>query len=274
MRNLRRAGLPDDVDALVVSVEEAPVVPSLGEAAESAGERAVSIVEHVDRHVNESLTTARFNAEEARGLLSVYFPKWRASAAPINGRPATELIDKAREWSADLIVVGSQGRSGVGRFILGSVSLEVALESPVSVRIGRQGIDQYSQRPLRIIVGVDGLPGSEETIAQVLKREWPEGSELRVIAVDDGTSPIKMSGDETDSSKTDEMNTVAGTRGLKVTAEIRKGDPAEVLLDVADEWEADGIFVAGSFGNASEDLRSSVATRLAIKAKCSIEIVR
>lgn len=47
------------------------------------------------------------------------------------------IVDEAKRWGADLIVVGSHGRGSVGRFFLGSVSLVVAAHAPCSVEIVR-----------------------------------------------------------------------------------------------------------------------------------------
>jgi nucleotide-binding universal stress UspA family protein len=55
----------------------------------------------------------------------------------LHGRPKAAILDEAREWGADLIVVGSHGVSGVERFLLGSVSLAVAAHSGCSVEIVR-----------------------------------------------------------------------------------------------------------------------------------------
>jgi nucleotide-binding universal stress UspA family protein len=49
----------------------------------------------------------------------------------------TEIIDIAAEWQADLIIVGSHGRKGVERFLLGSVSEFVARYARCSVEIVR-----------------------------------------------------------------------------------------------------------------------------------------
>jgi nucleotide-binding universal stress UspA family protein len=54
------------------------------------------------------------------------------------GDPASEIVDEAREWSADLIVVGSHGYTGVKRFILGSVALSVVSHAPCSVEVVRR----------------------------------------------------------------------------------------------------------------------------------------
>ncbi|MBI2186260.1 MAG: universal stress protein [Acidobacteria bacterium] len=37
-----------------------------------------------------------------------------------DGKPAEEVVVSAREWQADLIVIGTHGRSGVSRVVLGS----------------------------------------------------------------------------------------------------------------------------------------------------------
>jgi nucleotide-binding universal stress UspA family protein len=47
------------------------------------------------------------------------------------------IVDAATEWPADLIVLGSHGRKGMDRFLLGSVSDSVMRRAPCSVQIVR-----------------------------------------------------------------------------------------------------------------------------------------
>ena len=54
------------------------------------------------------------------------------------GRPAEIIIETANKWKADLIVVGSHGRSFWGRIALGSVSDAVTHHAPCSVLIVRK----------------------------------------------------------------------------------------------------------------------------------------
>ena len=51
-----------------------------------------------------------------------------------------KIIDAAEEWGADLIVVGSHGRSGIPRFLLGSVAEFVARNAKCSVEIVRTSV--------------------------------------------------------------------------------------------------------------------------------------
>jgi nucleotide-binding universal stress UspA family protein len=53
------------------------------------------------------------------------------------GDPKSEIIDKASRWGADLIILGSHGRKGLDRFLIGSVSDAVARHAPCSVEIVR-----------------------------------------------------------------------------------------------------------------------------------------
>jgi nucleotide-binding universal stress UspA family protein len=55
----------------------------------------------------------------------------------LEGSPAEKILDAAEEWQADLIVVGSHGRSGIARFVMGSVSQSVAAHAKCSVTIAR-----------------------------------------------------------------------------------------------------------------------------------------
>jgi nucleotide-binding universal stress UspA family protein len=57
--------------------------------------------------------------------------------AIVDGDPKVVIIEEAEHWEADLIVVGCHGYGPVKRFLLGSVSLAVALHAPCSVEIVR-----------------------------------------------------------------------------------------------------------------------------------------
>jgi nucleotide-binding universal stress UspA family protein len=54
-----------------------------------------------------------------------------------SGHVRSILVEAARKWRADLIVVGSRGRKGLERILLGSVSDYVARHAPCSVQIVR-----------------------------------------------------------------------------------------------------------------------------------------
>ncbi|PSP97722.1 universal stress protein UspA [Halobacteriales archaeon QS_5_70_17] len=56
-------------------------------------------------------------------------------AAVVEGRPADAIVEVAEERGADTIVMGSRGRTGVSRVVLGSVAGTVVQNSPVPVTV-------------------------------------------------------------------------------------------------------------------------------------------
>jgi nucleotide-binding universal stress UspA family protein len=63
--------------------------------------------------------------------------KLRIEMAVADGSPKAEIVEEAKRWGADLILIGSHGYGGVKRFMLGSVSQAVATHAPCSVEIVR-----------------------------------------------------------------------------------------------------------------------------------------
>ena len=59
------------------------------------------------------------------------------SLSVLPDRPTAIILREAAEWGADLIVLGSHGRHGVDRFLLGSVSEAVATHAHCSVEVIR-----------------------------------------------------------------------------------------------------------------------------------------
>jgi nucleotide-binding universal stress UspA family protein len=52
-----------------------------------------------------------------------------------DGNPAHRLVETAVNWDADLIVIGTHGRSGLGSLLVGSVARAVLYHAPCSVLI-------------------------------------------------------------------------------------------------------------------------------------------
>jgi len=62
-----------------------------------------------------------------------------AEARIVNGDAREELIELARRERSDLIVVGSHGRTGLTKLVLGSVSSHVVTHAPCTVVVVKQG---------------------------------------------------------------------------------------------------------------------------------------
>ena len=293
--DLRRAGLPRQASALIVSVGEA-AMPAASSIIDVAGaptsSRVMSAVAQAEAESEQSLQEAKALAAGAGERVKSYFPDWNVEVEGLVGWPATELINRADGWNADLVVVGSQGRSALGRMVLGSVSKKVVTDSHHSVRVVRGPIQKTNGKPPRVMIGVDGSTEAEHAVRSVGMRTWPAGTELRVIAVDDGTSPARISRilptaaamiRNSNEKVAEESRLMAEWAekeltaiGLQVSIAIEKGNSQRVLIDEARKWNADSIFVGGRrFSGAMERFRlGSVSTALVTNAHCSVEVVR
>lgn len=71
-----------------------------------------------------------------RGL-EVHFGGVQVESVVRFGDPVTQILDEAEAFGADLIVVGTAGRSGIGRVLLGSVAERVFGRASVPVMLVR-----------------------------------------------------------------------------------------------------------------------------------------
>ena len=84
------------------------------------------------------------SVKEGEALVAKTAERLRAAGIKVvtdveEGDPRARIIDNAVRWPADLIVLGSHGRTGLEYFRMGSVAESVARHSPCSVEIVRLG---------------------------------------------------------------------------------------------------------------------------------------
>ena len=290
--DLVRAGLPADAECAVISVAEVWLPPSNtngnGEPVDPYLERLVQ----KQREAGEkAVEEARAFAKHAVARLTKMFPSWRISADATYGSPAWEILNKADEFKPDLIVVGSHGQSAISRFLLGSISQKVLTVAHSSVRVARGRIE-VDPSPVRLVIGFDGTLGAKAAVNSVTSRQWPEGSEVKLIAAIDPVSPsaigrfvppINAAVQEINRSENEWLLAAAEpaiaqltNSGLKSELQIVPGHAKRVLAEAAESWTADCIFLgANSFGSRLERyLIGSTSAAVAARAHCSVEVVR
>jgi nucleotide-binding universal stress UspA family protein len=279
--DLRRAGLPHRAETLVFGVVERWLPPPHPES-------YLLLPDPSHEPVVEEANRLALRAVER---LKTNFPEWTVNAKVERGSPASAILDFAEDWQPDLIVVGSHGRSAVGRLVLGSVSQKVITEARCSVRVARGKVD-VEPAAVRFIVGIDGGPVAKTALAVVGSRDWPQGSMAQVVAVHEPLKPsivgrlvpvVSKWVDETNTKETswirtelDQASERLRATGLSVTSVLLEGDPRSALVETAREWDADSIFVGatGQMGRARSFLLGSVSAAVTARAHCSVEVVR
>lgn len=291
LSDLRRAGLPRKANAVVLTVSEFWLAHGVANANTHNSIQMAPQVQGLTSSSARTMTDARALAFEGKKQLQTHFPAWEIEAEDSSGSPAREILKKAKAWGPDLIVVGCQGRSALGRFLLGSVSQKVVNEARCSVRVAR-GTAWKNGSPVRILVGFDGSVGAIGAIDAISMRMWPPASEVRLITIIDSptgsfgsplsetfrkdlsSSPARIPIWIQESLKT----AIEKLRGadLIVSSKCEEGDPKQLIVANAEEWGAECIFVGASFAERQFEqlLLGSVATAVVSRAHCSVEVVR
>ena len=146
---------------------------------------------------------------------------------------------------------------------------------------------------MRILLAVDGSVYSDAAVEEIIKRPWPAGSEVKVITAAEmpimvGIEPwaaspdyfeqvqkgIRLGALDVISRAMAKLN-IIDDKTLKISTEIIEGPPRQVIVDEAEEWDAD-LIVMGSRGLGAWNrlLLGSVSSGVVHHAGCSVEIVR
>jgi nucleotide-binding universal stress UspA family protein len=294
---LLRAGLPNkNVEALVVSVAEVWLpLPAQNEVLDDTFPLQIPPgLKHARERADQMMADAEEMAQRGRKRVQQTLPEWNVTHEVRNGSPAFELLNQAEQYQPELIVVGSNGRTALGRFVLGSVSQKVLTEAVCSVRIGRPTAG-FGSSAQRIVLAVDGSQGSTAAVREVGKRSWRPGSEVRIVVAQDLMKafpasllipPVKEFVDETNTEEhaaaeaivAEALKTLrAGLHDdVTISSVIDSGDPKQVVVRLAEEFGADCIFTgATGFSNRIERfILGSVSAAVAARAHCPVEVVR
>ena len=290
--DLSRAGLPMDAEVLVLSVADVLLPPDTGAPEEPAPEWVVAAIERARARSAQAVKEARALALRRVSAFKPSISDWEVSAEACGDSPAWAVVDKAREWKADLVLVGAHGHSGTGRLVLGSVSQRVVADAPCSVRVAR-GPTTKKDSPVRLIVGIDGSIDSEMVLQEVSARIWPTGSAIRVVTAIEPLMSMALAFSSLDPTTASWLekegmdaravasrtNQVAANRlratGLAVSTLVTEGNPKQVLVNEAKRWKADCIFVgARGLRGIERFLLGSVSMAVTARAPCSVEVVR
>ena len=202
------------------------VVPSVGLGMTTAADSEVR--QAIDRELEATRRALAGPGREVDSVVKV-------------GRPASTIVDDAREIEADLVVLGSRGHGAVMSAVLGSVAAEVVDYAPCPVLVAR------SDRLTGVVLAHDGSPGASQAEAVLLTMPFLRSLPIRVVSA--WSVPLTHIGDPTGASVIsgdlyDELVRGARTYATEVAADATtrlKSAGRTVVAQVAEGSAADAI---------------------------------
>ncbi len=205
----------------------------------------------------------------------------------IRGRPASVIVQAARDLNAELVVIGSRGHGRLHSMLLGSVATEVCTDAPCSVLVARSG----SAR--RVLLATDGSD-TARAIPQQLAT-WGAFRDLPcdVVSVlvrdpglfqlftglytlgDDRLRRMREQLEAQQRAALDSATADLAATGVTATPHAAEGDPAHEIIAMAEQCRSD-LIVTGDRGLRGLDLLvlGSVARNLLTHATASVLVTR
>jgi nucleotide-binding universal stress UspA family protein len=198
----------------------------------------------------------------------------------VESGPAPALIAAGREAAA--IVVGAKGHTAMAGLLLGSVSQHVARHASCPVVVVRESADPAARR---VVVGVDGSPGSEAALGFAVEHAARHDVPLVAVygwrdrhAQSSGTgSPLAARTRERLEAGQRMLETAleewrAKHPSLEIVAEAVPMHPARVLADASERCS---LLVVGARGRGvfAGLLLGSVSQSVLHNARCPVAVV-
>ena len=204
-----------------------------------------------------------------------------------DGDAASQILTAAKEFCAELLVVGSKGLSGLDEFLLGSVSRNVAKHAKCPVLVVRGSATTFH----KVLLAVDVSDHSRQAAEFLGHLPLPAAAEVTALHVVRPYSPFpgilptdrpefNTAVEEVREQHLKAAKALVADAGRRVgrmpevTTCVRNGGPSEEVLRFAKEWGAD-LLIVGARGTSLIEglLVGSVADRVLKDAKCSTLIV-
>ena len=237
--------------------------------------------------------TIHLGEEESKAYLAAIAIEQADSGVPIvpaaeTGSVAETIISYAHEHDIHLIVISSHGRSGLSRWVYGSVAQKVLRQSCCATLIIREQVEQVAGAFKKILVCLDGSTLARQVLDSVLTLAQCSQAEiilLRVIQpahllfdietadqVQESITALERG--EAESYLNNLLQQLPQTEGA-MSARTLLGPPADTIIDFALEQQVD-LIAMSSHGRSgiSRWVYGSVAEKVLRGATCATLIMR
>jgi nucleotide-binding universal stress UspA family protein len=166
----------------------------------------------------------------------------RSSTAPLDGPPADCIADFARQRGVDAIAMGTHGRRGIARIVLGSTAAGVLHHAAVPTFVcHEQNVDTAAAPFRHILVGLDASPAARSAAQAAVDLAKRDGSSVLFAYVDEGRDALA------EQRARVQAQAYAAAAGVSSDTAVLQGDPVDALLVAAETCHA-GLIAIGAHG--------------------------
>jgi len=183
--------------------------------------------------------------------------------------PHRHIVEMAKDKEVDVIVIGTHGRTGLKKLLMGSVAARVIGYAPCSVLIvPLEGAVSLKN----ILVATDGSKYSEAAVKEAINIAKACPSVFTVICVVKPGRPHEYR--EEAEKIVNQVKQEASQAGVEGEAIVRIGEPHEVIVEIAKEKNV-GTIVIGRHGRTGlkKLLMGSVTERVIGFSPCGVLVV-
>jgi nucleotide-binding universal stress UspA family protein len=206
------------------------------------------VTAEVTRRGEETLATLRDRAADV-GVSAT--TRVRETADPVH----QTIVDYARDHDVDLIVMGTHGRTGLNRLVLGSVTERTLRTSPIPVLTVHEDTVLDSDFE-RVLVPTDGSDAANVAADHGIRIAEATDAAIHVVHVvnltsvsgEFGSAEVLKALEDAGQQAVDDVIGRAEDAGLRsVEASVLSGTPARAIMDYADERDID-VIAMGTHG--------------------------
>ena len=200
------------------------------------------------------------------------------------GEPPEVIVDTAQGKKADLIALGTYGRKGLKRLLMGSVTSQVILNAPCDVLVVKRPRTKSAGAYTSLLVPFDGSESSKKALQRACELAKADNAELSVLYVIPRyeemmdffkTETVKKSLYQEAEKIMDGAKKIAGAQGMSIKAVVQEGHAADKIVEIAGKFKND-LIVAGTHGwtGVNKAILGSTAERIIANAACPVLIVK
>lgn len=207
-----------------------------------------------DREPDGRLAEAQ--AQDAISTLEEFFEQESALSCRSvieHGIPYEAILSYAADNDIDLVVMGTHGRRGLSRVLLGSVTERVIrLSNDPVLAVPPHAIGREREGYDRILVPTDGSPGATAAVERAIPVAERLGASVRVLYVIEGERGLPPIGDPLRDEAIEVVEAVAdraSARDVSLTTHVQPGTPHEVINSFVSAYGID-LIAMGTHGRS------------------------